>query len=80
MKSILTKFSLLSAALVASLWAGDTTIILQNGLNGYNGCEDASLFNHYYDTSFAEINYGEDSSLNILYGKIDSGQTIDKNR
>lgn len=79
MRSLLRSASLL-AALSIPIFAGDTTIILQNGLNGYTGCEDATVYNDYYDTSVAHVNFGGSETLKVLYGKIDSGTTIDKNR
>lgn len=79
MRSLLCSASLL-AALSVPLFAGDTTIILQNGLHGYTGCEDATLYNDYYDSTVADVNFGDSKDLKILFGKIDSGTTIDKNR
>lgn len=78
MKKLLQSCLVLS--LLGSVYAKDTTITLQNGLNGYNGCEDATVYNDFYNDSIGGVNFGESTNLKLLFGKIDSGTTIDKNR
>ena len=37
--------------------AGTSTVVLQNGVNGYNGCEDAYTFTEQVDSNFSnELN------------------------
>ncbi len=82
MNNILKKFSIVVAAVSVQLFAGDTTIFLQNGLDGYTGCEDAYVYSDYYDASIADINFGSEPMLKVLFGKIDTAETpaLDKNR
>ena len=44
-------------------------VILQNGLNGYTGCEDAWVFGAYYDRTQRDKNFGNDSKLTVFYGR-----------
>ncbi len=51
---------------VLSIQAKDTLITLQNDLNDYSGCVDATIYDGYYDNSKDSINFGDDSSLTVL--------------
>ena len=44
-------------------------VTLQNGLNGYTGCEDAWVFGAYYDRTQRDKNFGNDSKLTVFYGR-----------
>lgn len=50
-------------ALVQVGWADEITVVLQDGLNGYEGCQDAFVFNNASSTKF-----GKAESLNVVYG------------
>lgn len=53
---------IIAALLLSVLSFGDTTTIeLQNGLNGYTGCEDS--FNH---TAYADTNHSTYGDLQIF--------------
>ncbi len=41
------------------------SIVLQQGLNGYTGCEDTYLHFHSNDTSTTDVNHGSDTDLFI---------------
>ena len=44
-------------------------IILQNGLNGYTGCEDAWVFGAYRDNNNEKsTNYGTEAKISVFYG------------
>lgn len=76
------KSFMLSIAMITVLWAKDSTIILQNGLNGYDGCEDTYAYSNYYDSDEANVNFEGETTLKVFYGKLlsDSIKSIDKNR
>lgn len=52
--------------------AYDTLIVLQNDLNGYTGCTDATIWDGYYNDSKDSTNYGNDTSLTVLFSEVDS--------
>ena len=47
--------------LFQSSYSDTTTIILQNGLNGYSGCEDS-----YTATEFPDTNYSSSVDLQLF--------------
>lgn len=60
-------FFLLFLFLIAtSLQAKDTLITLQNN-DDYSGCIDATIYDGYYDSSLDSVNYGDDSTLTVLF-------------
>ena len=54
----------------------DTTVILQNGLGQYDGCEDTWVFYAYYNKNNERSkNYGNETKLSIFYGNNGSAFT-----
>ena len=51
--------------IAANTMFAQTTIILQQGRDGYTGCEDT--YNHFHsnDTSTTDVNHGSDSDIFI---------------
>jgi hypothetical protein len=49
---------LLISIICITIYAKDTTIILQNGLNGYFGCIDSYVYRTNYAPDSAMLNYG----------------------
>lgn len=44
-------------------------VTLQNGLNGYTGCEDAWVFGAYYNNNNEKsTNYGTEAKMSVFYG------------
>lgn len=44
-------------------------VTLQNGLNGYTGCEDAWVFGAYYNRNNEKsTNYGTEAKMSVFYG------------
>lgn len=43
--------------------AEDVTVVLQNGLNGYNGCFDSYLCRDNGDSSSFTKNFGNDTNI-----------------
>ncbi len=63
----LSIISILSVYLIA-LFAETDSVVLQNGLNEYNGCIDAWLHDGYYSSSNDNMNHGDDDELIVYYG------------
>ena len=67
--------ALVAIAFACAVVSAQTTVVLQNGLNGYTGCEDASICHHGYDnvididgnidTTKPALNHEADVKLNI---------------
>lgn len=53
---------ILTLALWVSVWAQDTTVIFQEGLNEYAGCTDSYMLN-----SSSTTNYGSKPDIAMLY-------------
>lgn len=51
--------------IVVSSVLSQNNIVLQQGLNGYTGCEDTYFHFHSNDTSTQNINHGSDQDLFI---------------
>ena len=48
----------------------DVTVTLQNGLNGYDGCEDAWVYGAYYNRNNEKsTNYGNETKMSVFYGR-----------
>lgn len=48
------------------LWADE--IVLQNGTNNYDGCEDAWIFGAYYNQKNQKgTNYGNETKLSLFW-------------
>ena len=45
-----------------------STIILQNGLNGYEGCDDAHIWQGYKSHAIDSQNFGDKERLVVYYG------------
>ena len=45
-------------------WSGPITMILQNGLNNYSGCEDSWLWN---SSQYSSTNFGNSQSIETKY-------------
>ena len=44
-------------------------VTLQNGLNGYTGCEDAWVFGAYYNRNNEKsTNYGTETKMSVFFG------------
>lgn len=52
----------------AHLLAQTTTLTLQNGTNGYDGCSDAHVWDGYYENSLDNENFGEEEDLIEFFG------------
>lgn len=64
-------FKLISLFLLFAFWqtAVSDEIVLQNGLNNYDGCEDAWVFGAYYNRNNERSkNYGSETKLAVFYG------------
>jgi hypothetical protein len=53
---------ILARALMHPLYPDEVTVILQDGLNMYDGCHDSYIFN-----DSAGSNYGNRSVINVAY-------------
>ena len=51
-----------SADVTADVTAGVIEVVLQDGLNGYDGCEDSYIYN-----SCSSSNYGTKTTMEMIY-------------
>ena len=63
------KFSCLCCVFTFFVVAFSDEVTLQNGLNGYTGCEDAWVFGAYYNRNNEKsTNYGTEIKMSVFYG------------
>lgn len=62
------KIFFLGLFISANLFAQTTTLTLQNGNSGYNGCSDAHIWDGYHNSSLNNENYGDEEDLIEFFG------------
>lgn len=61
---------------VVVAFADEITVTLQNGLNSYDGCEDAWVYGAYFNyNNERNTNYGNETKMSVFYGR-DGGEPI----
>lgn len=68
MKGIHFLFITLLFAYLSLSSAAEITVTLQNGLNSYDGCDDAWVFGAYYNKDGQKSkNYGTETKMSVFY-------------